>query len=135
MDQGRKRWLIRLAVVLVVGLAGLWWTVAERTRNLVVENHSGQKVAFLEVTLAGQTHTFRDVATGAQRTAPCEAKDGDRFRVEGKLADETRIRANGMIGESLHFLVLPGGEVKFRSKGPSRGSSLQSLFPIGNFTP
>jgi hypothetical protein len=116
MDQGRKRWFIRLAVVFVVGVAGLLWAWGEHSRNLAVENHSEQKVVHLDITIAGQTHTFRNVPTGAVVNAECKVKDGDRFLVAGQLADGTRIRSSGVIGESLHFLLLPGGEVKFRPK-------------------
>ncbi|HWG43615.1 MAG TPA: hypothetical protein VN688_12580 [Gemmataceae bacterium] len=116
MDKGRKRWLIRVAIVLVIGAAGLLWALGEHSRTLVIENHSEQTVIRLEVTIAGQLSTFRDVRTGAVVNAECKAKDGDRFVVAGQLADGTRIRSSGLIGESLHFLILPGGEVKFRPK-------------------
>ena len=120
MDQGRKRWLIRLAVVIVVGVAGLWWTMNERTETLTIENHSGQTADLLEVTIAGQTCSFRKVAAHATVNAPCKVKEGDPFLVNGRLADGTHIRVSGRIGDSLHFQLLPGGEVKFRprSKNP-----------------
>jgi hypothetical protein len=43
---------------------------------------------------------------------------GQRFTVEGWLADGTRLRVNGVIEEQVRLLVLlPGGEIKFQQPG------------------
>src|SRR5690242_13930277 len=89
---GRHRWLIRLAVVLVVGLAASLWVVTQGSSGgaLVVENRSGQPLAALQVSVGGQTRTFRDVADGGEVSAAFDG--GGAFEVEGRLADGTRLK-------------------------------------------
>jgi hypothetical protein len=120
MNPTRKRTLLRVAIVLVAGLAVLVWAIGNRSRDFVVENHSGQRIARLSVTVAGQTSTFQDIAVEGQVTGTFKAGNDDRFTLDGRLADDTRIRASGKAGENFHFLILPGGEVKFR---PSKNAS------------
>lgn len=117
MNPGRQRWLLRLAVVILIGLLALFWAVGQRTRSLTIENRSEQSIPELNISLAGQTQTFQDVKAGAEVTVPCSARGADRFTVEGRLADGTRLRANGRIGDSLHFFLLPGGQLQPRRKG------------------
>jgi hypothetical protein len=117
MNPYRRRWLLRLAAVLVLGLMGLLWFLREQTRELVVENHSGETITDLNVTLADQTMSFQDVPQKGKVTSPCQAKDGDHFAIDGQLADKTRIRMSGVLRDSVHFLVLPNGEIQFRPKG------------------
>jgi hypothetical protein len=119
MNPRRNRWLLRLAVVLLVGLIALFWAVSERTRSLTIENRSEQSIPVLNITIAGQTKTFQNVKAGDEVTVPCSARGDDRFTVDGQLADGTRIRANGPIGDSPHFLLLPGGQLELRRKGSS----------------
>jgi hypothetical protein len=115
LRQGRHRWPLRLAALLVLGVALFVWFVWGRSPNhLTVENRSGLPVTVLRVTVGGDSYTLRDVASGADATAPLTVKGGERFAVEGKLADGTLIRAGGQTGDSAHLLVLPGGEVQFR---------------------
>jgi hypothetical protein len=111
MKLGRKRWLVRMAIVLIAALAALLWFVGERPHDLSVENHSGQPIASLKITVAGQTSTFRDVKDGTEVSAPYRARNGDHCSMEGQLADGTRIRFMGAIGERMQFLVLPGGQI------------------------
>jgi hypothetical protein len=118
MKVGRNRWLLRLAIVLVAGLAVLLWLIGQRTRSLVIENRSGQAIDLLRVTIGDQTSTFHDVATGKDVTATGNAKGDDHYSVDGQLADGTRIRSSGLIGENNHFLLLPDGSmVKRRPSG------------------
>ncbi len=119
MNPGRKRWLLRLAIVIVAGLVALLWFSGQRTRDLAVENRSGQSIASLQVTVAGQTSTFRDVADGARVTAAYQAREDDAFRMDGRLADGTRIRASGLLGERTQFLVLPGGQIAPKKANPN----------------
>ena len=90
---------------------------ARASRNLTIENRSGQAIDLLQATVGDEPNTFRNVAAGVEVSAPCRAKDGDRFALDGRLEDGTRIRAKGTVGDSLHFIVLPGGEVKLRPRG------------------
>ena len=118
MNPTRSRWLLRLAVVLIVGLLALFWAIGEHTRTLTIENRSEQSIPEMKLSIAGQVRTFQNVKAGEQVTMPCPARGDDRFTVEGRLADDTRIRANGRIGDSLDFLLLPGGLLQPRPKAP-----------------
>src|SRR5947208_957772 len=69
--QGPYRWPLRLAVVLAAGLAAFVWFARQRAeQHLTVENRSGRPIPELQVTVAGQSTTFRDVASGAQVSSP-----------------------------------------------------------------
>ncbi|HEY7309103.1 MAG TPA: hypothetical protein VH643_07000 [Gemmataceae bacterium] len=116
MNPTRKRTLFRVAIVLVVGLAVLVWTVTNRSRGVIIENHSGQTVKVLNVTLAGETKSFQDVPEGKPITETFKAGGDDLLTVEGRLADDTRIRFRGNPGGDLHFLILPGGTMIPRPK-------------------
>jgi hypothetical protein len=119
MNRGRVRWLLRLAALLVAGLAVLLWATGRRSSLLTVENRSGQSIAFLRITIAGETKSFNDVPSGTEVTAPFQVRSDDRFTLEGRLEDGTMVRGHfgyvlqGLTRESVHFLVLPGGEIKF----------------------
>jgi hypothetical protein len=116
--QGPRRWLLRLAVVLVAGVAALvWFARSQPEPHLTIENRSGQPVPELQVTVAGQSTTFRDVATGARVSSPTVARDGDTFAVEGQLADGRRVRMRGTISKATHLLLLPGGDLQFERPG------------------
>lgn len=117
MNPGRQRWLLRLAVVLLVGLVALFWAVGQRSRILTIENRSEQSIPELNITIANQIKKFQNVKAGEEVSAPCPPRGEDRFSVDGRLADGTRLRANGRIGDSLHFLLLPGGQLQPRRKG------------------
>jgi hypothetical protein len=119
MNPNHKRWIIRIAVVLIVGLAGLYWSVREQGRTLTIENRSEQSIAELKITISGQSTTFQDVKAGAQVFAPCPASGDGLFSVEGKLADGTRVRANGRIADSLYLFLLPGGQLQQRGRRQS----------------
>jgi hypothetical protein len=116
MNPARKRTLIRLGIVLIAGLAVLGWTFTHRSRNVTIENHSGQKVDRLDVTLAGETNTFRDIANGKQATGTFKVGGDDRFTVKGRLADDTLISFQGKAGEDLHFFILPGGVMELKRR-------------------
>jgi hypothetical protein len=115
----RKRWAIRLAILVVAGIGFLLWTTRERPPEfLTVANRSGQRVSELQVTLGGETAAFRDVAMGSDVTVPLRVENGQRLTVAGRLADGTRLRVNGVIEEQVRLLVLlPGGEIKFQQPG------------------
>lgn len=117
MNPNRRRWLLRIAAVLVLGLIGLLWALGEHSEPLIVENHSGQTILQLKLLLGEQNIAFQDVRENEKVTAQCRARKGDHFTVEGLLADKTRIRVSGILGDSLYFLVLPKGDVVFRPKG------------------
>ncbi len=120
MNRHRYRWLLRAAALLVAGLAFFLWATGPRSNLLAVENNSGQPIALLRVTVAGETHSFTDVPSGSRVTAPFRVRGDDNFALDGRLQDGTMIRGqfrytlHGLTGDPVHFLVLPGGEIKFR---------------------
>lgn len=114
MNPTRKRTLLRVAIVLVIGLGFLVFALGHRTREFVVENHSGERIDRLSVTVAGETSNFQDVSVEGQVTGTFKTGNDDRFTLDGRLADGTRIHASGKAGENFHFLILPGGDVRIR---------------------
>src|SRR5947209_1024368 len=107
LRQSRTRWPIRLALLLVLGLAGFLWVNRQRSEDwLTVENQSGQPIAQLRLSAGGEGSSYKDVAPGAQVAAPFAVRSGEVFTVEGQLADGTRLRASGRVGERLRFVVL-----------------------------
>jgi hypothetical protein len=124
MNRSRHRWFYRLAILLAVGLAGLLWLTWQQALNrLTVENRSGQPITLLQVTIGGETCTFRNVAAEAEVTAPFRIKSDDHFAVAGQLADGTILRGrvgyvtNGMARERARLIVLPGGQLLLRQGG------------------
>jgi hypothetical protein len=116
MNLGRKRLLVRLAIVLLVGVAGVFWSASQSSHNLTIENRSKQSVVELKLTVSGQTSTFQNIKPGGEVTAECPSGGDKLFTVEGRLADGTRVRSSGLIGEGKHFLLLPGGSLEERRK-------------------
>jgi hypothetical protein len=117
------RWPLRVAVVLVAGLALLFWNLRQRSQDfLTIQNQSGQPVARLRVTAAGEPKTFHDVAAGSGVAVPLGAGD-DGLTVEGELADGTLIRgqfgrsAVGSAGGRAGLVIVPGGHLEFRTQG------------------
>jgi hypothetical protein len=113
-SQGRSRWLLRLAIPLVLGAAVLIWFLRGQSNHLTIENRSGQPIALLRIEVGGEKRTFRDVATGTDVTVPLSLKSDERFVIEGRLADETTIKASGATVERLRLIVLPRGEIKIQ---------------------
>jgi hypothetical protein len=119
MNRARYRWLLRAALVLVGGLALLVWAVGRQAgHRLTVENHSGQPIAVLRLTVAGESKTFENVKEGAGVAAPFPISGAEAVAVEGKLADGTVIRyRRAQAGEQVNLLVLPGGQIAPRKGG------------------
>jgi hypothetical protein len=117
MSRNRNRWLFRLAILLVAGVIFFLWVVQGQSQQLTVENQSGQRIARLQITIAGQTHTFRDVKAGEKVSASFRFKSDDHFQIEGELADKTTIRSSGAIGDRVLLVVQRGGELQFRPSG------------------
>ncbi len=75
----RYRWVIRLGILLVAGVALLLWAATHRTKNgLTIENRSGQTITSLEVTAAGTTTHFTQVPSGTTVFAPFGTEDATR---------------------------------------------------------
>jgi hypothetical protein len=116
MDRSRYRWVLRLAIVLVLGLIALLWTLSQRGRTLSIENHAEQPITTLQITLGGDTFTFKDVASRAEVTATSKGHGEVSWSVEGKLANGSLIRGNGKIKDSLQLLLLPDGNLQEKPK-------------------
>jgi hypothetical protein len=118
MDRARYRRLLKLAVVLVAGLAlGLWAWLRESERSLVIENRSGQPVAALRVTAGGTTRLFEGIPPGGDETVLLKEQGDVFFSAEGKLADGTLIRGQGQVKERSHLVVGPGGQLMVKPPG------------------
>jgi hypothetical protein len=117
MNPNIKRWMIRLSVLFLVGLAALFWSLSGRGRNLTIENRSEQTIDELKITIAGQIKTFQNVKSGAEVSASCPASGSEfPYTVEGKLSDGKIFRSTGQIQDGLHFLLIPGGQLERRPK-------------------
>jgi hypothetical protein len=116
MNRGRWRWLLRLAIASIASLIVLLLAFGGRTRNLTVENRSRQSIAELNITVGGRSKRFENVREDAEVTAPFSWGGDDRFQVEGRLANGTRVRANGRLGDTRRFLLLPGGLLQPQQK-------------------
>src|SRR5262249_50688687 len=117
MDRSnKKRWILRLTVVLIVGLVALVWSLREHGRTITILNRSEQAIAELSITIAGQTQTFQNVKLGDEITDPCPARGDDRYTIEGRLANGNRVRSSGRIDDNLDFILIPGGQLERRSK-------------------
>jgi hypothetical protein len=116
MNARYSRWLLRLVVVLIVGLVGVFWAVTQRTHSLKIENRSEQPIAEVNVSIGGQTQTFHNVKVGEQLTAEGPARGDELFTIDGQLADTTRIHASGRITEDLDFVLLPDRQLQQRPK-------------------
>lgn len=115
MNPRYSRWLLRSAVVLLVGILGVFWAGSKFPRNLTIENQSQQIIDELKISMGGQTRTFHKVKVGERLTVE-GSSGGDRFAVEGQLADSTRIRASIPSSENLDFILLPNGQLQPRPK-------------------
>jgi hypothetical protein len=120
MDRRRYRWTLRIAAVLVGGVAFVLWALQPPPPNLLtIANQSTQPIALLNITVAGHRSVFKDVAVGAEVSAPLPAKGEAKFTVEGQLADGTVIRGNGLAVKQLNFVVQPTGGLTLKPAGKS----------------
>jgi hypothetical protein len=118
MNRGRLRWLLRLSILPVIALGLLVWGLGMWSQKVIAfENRSGKPIAVLEVTIAGETRTFRNVRERAEVTAPLKGKGDVAVVMTGELSDGTLLRgkfgslAPFMSGGRASFLVLPGGAI------------------------
>lgn len=110
-------------ILLVAALVGAaCWALWPRPNRLVVTNESGQAIAFLAITVGGDTIRFENVPPGAQVSAPFRIVGDDHYAVRGQMADGQTIAddcgyvSNGMEGVLATFVIRPGGKVEFKDK-------------------
>jgi hypothetical protein len=125
MDRTRARWLLRLAIVLVVGVGLVVWNTGTGSKDvLTIENRSGQPIARLNVTLGGGSADFQGLAVGHEVTVPIQPGRDTPFAVKGLLADGTEFKiAGGVVREPTTVIVLPGGNVKIQPSGKSNSEA------------
>jgi hypothetical protein len=111
---GRRRWLLRLAALLVAGLAVLLWATQQRPAKVLnVENKSGGPITSLRVTVAGKTTAIREVPPGATVPAPFGDSGDAQFVVDGDLPGG-KLHVLGKAEEGLTVVVQPGGQIKYQ---------------------
>jgi hypothetical protein len=120
MSRDRTRWLIRLGLIAVLGLAMLLWANRGRApEGLAIENRSGQVIARLKVTAAGQVHTFDAVAMASEVSVPLAPGREDLVALEGQLADGSLVRWRGQAADGVRLIILPGGDIVVRQAAKS----------------
>jgi hypothetical protein len=118
MEESRKRWLFRLAALIVLGLAGLLWTAREWSQNLLtIENSSGEPITLLRITVVGESGAFQDVGADGKVATNLRMRSGDRFAIEGRLKDGTVVRGSGMSDGQANLVVSQGGQIMFQPRG------------------
>jgi hypothetical protein len=109
MDRGRKRWMLRLTLVVLVGVVMLLWALRQQSQSfLTIVNQSGQTIAELTVTAAEQHATYRDIGIGEQVPVQFVTRGEQIVSLAIKMQDDGRRRFTGPAGEHLRLIVLPG---------------------------
>jgi hypothetical protein len=114
----RRRWILRLAALLVAGIAALLWATQQRAaRGIVIDNESGATISSLEVTVAGKTTTLGDLPSGRKATAPFGTSGDESFVFDGKLRGGKLHGGGPKAVEGLTLVIQPDGNVVFRQPG------------------
>lgn len=125
MRLSRTRFTVRRIMLAVAGIAllcsGVVCSVRMMENRLVVENRSGQPIAWFKIGMdnAGPTAMFKDIPDGGAETASFKIRGDDGFVVDGMLADGTKLGGNfgyvtnGQYGERPRFVVRRGGKIDF----------------------
>jgi hypothetical protein len=107
MNRNRNRWALRIGAVLVAGAIMLIWALRQQSpHELTVSNQSGQTIAVLKVTVAGQTHTFRDVVSSAEISVPGAVKSDEQFQMECEFPGSRLFRGRGVVGEQRRIALV-----------------------------
>lgn len=118
MFRGRRRWLIRIALVVVIAMLGLVWAEREKERHrLVVENHSGEVLTRVDIKAGSDSSSFTDVANDASVVAPFSVDDKDKYAIHVEARKAGISNSMGVLGATRHFIVLPGGQIVAQGKG------------------
>ena len=121
----RVRFTMRRMMVAVACIAsacgGVVCCVRTVENRLVVENRSGQALAWVKIGLAysGPIATFHDLPDGGVETASFGIGGDDSFVLDARLADGTKAGGNfgyvtnGFYGVRPRFVVREGGKIDF----------------------
>jgi hypothetical protein len=114
----RKRWLVRLALVAVLGVAMLVWSLSQRAQpRLAIENRSEQPIRQLRVTVDNKTHKFTNVPHRGEVTVPLGTQSDVPCVVQGELEDGSIIRQQFFHPVSGTLVIRPRGETQFHPLG------------------
>jgi hypothetical protein len=118
MNPGRKRWLLRLIGLPVIGIIILLWISRQQSQNrLTIENRSGRTIVELTITAGEQSKTFRDVPAGKAVAVPFALTSTTKFKVAGAVSNGAIIGGHfsslpeGPGGERPRLVVLPDGGI------------------------
>jgi hypothetical protein len=114
----RRRWILRLAALLVAGLAALLWATQQVPGKVVyVQNKSGGPITSLRVTVAGKTTAVREVPPGATVPAPYGDDAEAKLVIDGDLPGG-KLHFLGTAKEGYTAVVEPGGQInKYQPPG------------------
>lgn len=119
------RFTVRRLMIAVVGLAlvlgSVTWGLRKAENRLVVENRSGQRLAWLQITMSNSALVvnIKGSPDGGAEPATFWIRGDDSFAVNGSLPDGTRVTGgfehvtNGDYGERPRIVIHEGGGVKF----------------------
>jgi len=125
MRQPHVRFTMRRMMLAIAGAAfvcgGVVCVVRVLENRLVVENKSGQPIAWLKIRMAnaGPIATFKELPDGGVETSSFTIRGDDSFVVDGILADGTKLGGrfgyvtNGEYREHPRFVVRRGGKIDF----------------------
>lgn len=118
MDRNRKRWILRLAAVLVAGIGAWIYVLWQKEQNRVmIENRSLQPIEKLEMSVEGQDVTLDNVPPTEVVPIPGSGDGTQRLSVKVWLRDGSRGSWIGIPHEGVHLYVLPGGQVDVHRPG------------------
>ena len=119
-----RNWILGIMIAMI-GLCVLWWLRGYMVSYAVLENHSGQSIAHLEIKVLSRTIRHRDINNGETRWGTFYLDEeawvasNGRIELSGTLADGTVFRSineapivsNGRVRAV--YKVGPGGKIDF----------------------
>lgn len=113
-----------MAAVALAAIVLGWFALSHRPDcRLRVVNGSGQPIARLAITVAGEHVEFEDLADNSSVTVPFRARENGRLAVAAVLADKTRVdQSVRFTGDPKRFPQLvgefqPGGHFRLSLSG------------------
>jgi len=117
MFRGRYRWLMRLALVLLIGALGWMWAEREKAKHrLVVANRCGQTIGKLDIKVGDKSASYQDLSNGSDATVPFSVEPGERYDIRAEFSHGGIDHAQGVLGEEHTFIVQPGGQIVLQGR-------------------
>jgi hypothetical protein len=107
-------------LLLICSILLLFWASHHIQPKLIVENHSGQTIVAVRITIAGETLLIENLADGKTANSPFRIAADDHFVVDGRLADGTTLAGefgyvtSGTLGDRARFTVGQGGRIDLK---------------------